>query len=650
MEGPRSLSAGTTRFVWTAAALSVCLYYFLSHPPRPAFGPPAAADGAGWGAAVHAAWIGAALLFAGLLVGGGRGAARLLRVRDASPVLLFVLGALLSSLLSFFLIAAGLFRPLTLGGGLFAFFLAAGLPRRASVRIPSVPRSFPDVALGSLAAIAFLALLVRVLAPLTANDPIVYHMPIAKGYATTGGFGGAPDLVYARMPHASDLLFAGAFLFGGEGGARVFHLLLAAACAALAARLARETVGAPSGLGAGALFLTLPLVLDPRTIGNVDLAAALFFGASFLFLVRHERTGKRADLAAGSLLAGGMLATKYSTYAAYPLLLALLLLPVLGKRRRPASWRGAIAFVVLSHAPLVPWLLKGWAETGNPLFPLFPSLLGGRGWDALLGERLLAWQRSIGMGRDPIRFLLLPWNAIVRAAPGYPYFDGALSPALLLWAPWVWFRGGRPARGVLLLALAGIYAWGIGSQQLRFLLPVVLLLASASGGFRRTERGSFGMLQNSLFVAIAAALLAPFVVETVRDTIPVVAGRESESSYLRRKVQSHEAFEGTAQIVPEGERVLLVWENRVHRAPRPFEADSFFEASEIVRLAETSSSETAFLNRLKSEGIRWVLVNRPLQRVFARHSPPAAVVLLDRAWALCEPRGAWAGLELYRIP
>lgn len=635
---------------WAGAALFLSAFFFLTHPPRLDLGLPAASDGTGWDAGGQAKGIAGALLYGGLLLAGGSGLARLLRLGDRPAVLCFALGGLLSSLLSFALLAAGLFRPAALGAGLLVPFFAAGLPRKISVRAPSLRRTFFPLALGLLAVLAAALLLVRTLAPLTANDPIVYHMPIARAYAENGRFEGAPDLVYARMPHGSDLLFAGAALIGGATAARAFHLLLALAAATLAARLAREVFRAPSGLAAAALFLTLPLVLDPRTIGNVDLAAAIFFGASFLLLARHARAAGRADLAAGSLLAGGMLATKYSAYAAYPLLFALLLLPVLGKRARPVSAGSVIAFLLLSHLPLAPWLLKAWAETGNPLFPLFPSILGGHGWDTVLDERLLAWQRSIGMGRDPLRFLILPWNAVLRGEPRYAFFDGVLSPALLLWAFWAWVRGGRETRGVLLLSLAGIYLWGLGSQQLRFLLPVVLLLAAAAGGFWRTERGAFGVFQGGLFLAIAAGLLAPALAETRRDALPVVSGRESEDSYLRRKIQSYAAFRAAERTVPAGERILLVWENRGYYLHRPYAADSFFEASRIVRLAERSGSNEAFLDHLRQEEIRWVLVNRSLERVFSRYAPARALAILDRAWKACEPRGEWGGLELYRVP
>ena len=368
--------------------------------------------------------------------------------------------------------------------------------------------------------------------------------------------------------------------------------------------------------------------------------------------ITRYRTGDRGrgELAAAALFAGTMLTVKYSAYAAYPLLAAALVLPIFPKGERGRGWRDLPFFLAVSHTILIPWLVKEWIEMGNPLFPLFPSLLGGEGWDPVSGARLLSWQRSIGMGRDLVSSLLLPWNALFRSARGYAFFDGVLSPVILLWMFWSVVRGTRTVRLLLVLAVAGIYLWGAGSQQLRFLLPVVLLLSALIGPFWRSERSFAGVLQGALFLSVSFALLLPALVETKADTLPVLLGREEKEAYRARKVQPVEAWRSIERIVPEGETVLLVWENRVFHATRSYRADSFFEASRIVRAAENAGEPERFLRQWRESGIRWVLVNRPLQRVFSRYYPPDSIAILDNAWSRCEPEGSWKGLELYRIP
>ncbi|RPJ47916.1 MAG: hypothetical protein EHM19_02520 [Candidatus Latescibacterota bacterium] len=648
----RPWSARAGQAVWIAAALVVAAWFFAAHPPRPRFAPPGesvAGPGPAEAAAEAGSAVGGALLFALLSTAGGFGLARLLRVERPSVALSFAIGSLGTSFVSLALLAMGQFRVWALAPLLLLPFLLRGRPLPRKVRVGPFAPSLGRAALFLLIGLASVDLLVRVSAPLTSNDSIVYHMTLARSYAESGRLDAAPALVYARMPHGSDILLAGAYLVGGEGAARGLHLIWALAAAALAGALAREAFGRGAGLGAAALFLTTPLVLDPRTIGNADLPAAIFFASSFLLLQRSARDGGRGELAAGALLAGGMLAVKLSAYAAYPLLVFASIAPLPG-RPRPGRAGRALLFLFVSHLPLLPWLAKAWVETGNPIFPLFPSVLGGREWDAVLGDRLVAWQRSMGMGRGALPTLMLPWNAILRGAQGYPFFDGVLSPALLLWTPWAWARGGRAARTALLLALAGIYVWGIGPQQLRFLLPVVLLLSSVTGAFWRSEKGAFGRVQGTLFALIAAGLLAPLLAETARDAWPVAIGKEARESYLSRKVQSYEAFRETAARVPEGEKVLLVWENRVYYFPRPFAADSFFEASEAARRAETAADEEDLVRRWKREGIGWLLINRPLGRVFGGHSPERALSLIEGAALRSEHRGSWKGIDLYRLP
>jgi hypothetical protein len=257
----------------------------------------------------------------------------------------------------------------------------------------------------------------------------------------------------------------------------------------------------------------------------------------------------------------------------------------------------------------------------------------------------------MGMGRDPLTFLLLPWNITFRGQPAflYRFFDGVLSPLLLLWAFWAVLRGTGLTRRLLLLSLGGVYLWGVGPQQLRFLLPLILLLSALVGAHWRSERGLLGAIQGALFLLTAGGLLAPFLVETARDTLPVVLGREKPERYLNRKVQSYEAFQALPHHVPTGERVFLIWENRVYYGTRPFIADSFFEASEAVRMAERAGSPDRFLAELKDRGCEWVLVNRQLEKVFARYSPPPSVRILNEAVGKGKRVGSWKGIELYRI-
>lgn len=635
--------------VWFLVSLPLAYNFLRNHPPRPLFSAPVRSAAARIPWADHAGAIAGMAFVAALLFASGCGMARLLKTDRPTILSTIGLGAIFASTVTFLLLSLGIFRPIPLG----LLLLLPLLFVRGTILPRPVFNTTGFSPAGILAAVlsgaAILGVLVHTLAPLTANDPIVYHMTIASSYAGGGEFGAAPDLVYSHMPHSAELLYACTFLFGGEGSARLFHLLLFVLNIAVVARLARRFRPEGGAAGVVILFATLPLVLDCRTVGNVDLVLSLFFALSLLHILDYRSAGKTGDLLAAALFAGGMLTVKFSAYAAYPIPVAALLIPLAGMKKRPGP-RPLLLFLLISHILLLPWMVKAWMQTGNPIFPLFPSLLGGTGWNGALAARLIEWQRAIGMGRDPLASILLPWNAVFHGQPTYRFFDGILSPALILWAPWAIVRGGSGARRFLLIALAGVCIWGFGSQQLRFLLPVVILAVAIIGAFWSTEKNFRGVLQGLFFVGLAGALLTPFLLETSRDTLPVVLGLEERETYLQRKVQSYEAFRALSEYVPPGEKVLLVWENRVYHFPRPFLADSFFEASRVAGLAAESGSPERFLARVKDEGCRWALVNRPLQNVFARRYPPPVIGILDAAWGECDLIDNWKGLELYRLP
>ena len=106
--------------------------------------------------------------------------------------------------------------------------------------------------------------------------------------------------------------------------------------------------------------------------------------------------------------------------------------------------------------------------------------------------RAPAWQRAIGMGRSPLDLLLLPARVLFLGAEGYEHFDGRLHPLLGFC-----FRSRCSAFAVRRSRAArsaspgcGSCSWAATSQQMRFLIPVLPLvaLATAVGLHRLSER------------------------------------------------------------------------------------------------------------------------------------------------------------------
>lgn len=636
------------------------------HPARPPFSLPAA-DGTG----PDLITAGRALIGLGILLGlacasGGA----LFRLKPgatgttapgakppiAVPITVWLAaGMVLIANASWLLAALGVLRWYTLAPlALAPLAFARPSPSLLRIRLKSTP---DGILLALPALIVFLLVLLRSFAPATANDAMVYHLEIARIVAESGKHALPIDSIYGHMPHLGSLAYASAWLFGGEGAALLLRFAALAGLAATAARVGG--ILAPEGRGFAPVALLLvcahPILLDSRTFGNVDLFGALLFLLAAEQILRRDigrtpganRLEPFALLPAG-IFAGAFLSIKLSNVFLMPILAALFWIHDARHAQR-ATLASLARFLLWSAIPVVPWLVRNLMTNGHILFPVVPG--DSPVWDAALAERLRAWQLSMGMGRTPADFLLLPYRLFFEGNRGYLRFDGIVHPILLLaLIPAAW-HGGARTRGALAAGVAGIWLWAVGPQQVRFFLPCLFLLAGMAGWDWLPARGTklrYGIVA-FLLISSGAALFGP-ARELARDTVPVVAGSESRESYRARQVQSHEALRNIARVVPPGETVLFLWENRLFGLDRPHIADSFFEASQIAHLAEVSGSTLRFAERMATRNVRWVAVNRSLERVFGREYPDETMGVLNGYVAGLEPVGAWKGIELYRVP
>ena len=495
----------------------------------------------------------------------------------------------------------------------------------------------------SLAAViaASLAIgLINCLSPVTANDALVYHLNLPAIYSAGGSLVHLPFNVYANMPHYGEVVFTLFYSVAGETGVTLFYFaLLVAASLAVYALVARA---APRVFGvlAASAFLIQPLVLDHRVVGNIDiLLAFVYLAAIGIVLGETGKEGMLRPIILAGLLAGLMMGMKYTGIAPA----ATLLVAVLVLRRKRVPARHIVMAMLVAAAVVMPWLVRQGFNTGNPLYPMFEGRFDGANWDAVQGEQLQTWQRGMGMGRSPGDYLALPFNVSVSGRPGLNYarFDGTITPIFLILFPLVFVKRRRETVALALMAVALGLFWALTSQQLRFLLPAIGLLAvvgatglaeAAGAGGSREGGGSAGrsrkawvtfMLLGVLFIEVAT-LAAPnqygrsWVGDALGERLGAALGFEPAERFLERTVQPFSLFRQANINLPPGEAVFMIWENRAYHLKRPYFADSFFEASTMMRLVAGARDAGDLRDRIAGMGYRYVLVNDLLGEVFAR--------------------------------
>jgi hypothetical protein len=498
--------------------------------------------------------------------------------------------------------------------------------------------------------------LLLALRPEVSWDASAYHLSLPRRYLAAGGFTEVPFSVYAHWPQGVELLFAAALSLRDHALAKALHwafgvatlwaLLLGARGLMDGARGGGERARAGDGaaprsahvFGADAAgWLAAPLVLaNPifafeLSVAYVDLAYAFFFLASLLFAARWRQGDGRspATLVLAGVCAGALCNVKVTGALGAAAVGGALVLPRLSSLARRGAWRAAGADAARFSIPVLllwaPWLVRSALETGNPLYPLFWNVFGGPDWSPRLAEQFSAWQRSIGPGRSLVDYALLPLRVVVGGGPHYSAFQGEIGRHWLVLVPLaLWFHREPRVRAPLAASAVYFVLWALGSQQMRFLIPVLppLALAGAAAllaaAARLPARGPLARApgRRALF-AVALVLATAYAGFTLRfpllraaQLVPSLAG--DAQTFREAPLTPAERFVAT---LPADARLLLLGTNQVFFLEREAIADSFFEASQIADwLRDTHSAEDARA-RLRERGVTHVLVERGRFRI-----------------------------------
>ncbi|HSM52480.1 MAG TPA: hypothetical protein VLA75_13865 [Thermoanaerobaculia bacterium] len=465
-----------------------------------------------------------------------------------------------------------------------------------------------------LVAALFALLFLVALNPSPAWDAEVYHLTVPKLWLEAGGFVRVPLNVYSLWPMNFQLLYAGAMAAGGHLLATLLHW---GAALLLVVLLWRGAGGRVGGAVAAGLLLANELVLFEARAAYADLALALAGLAAFLLLER----GLAGEISARALLPAGVVlgwaAGAKPTGALLAIALGLVALAVAARRAGWARGLGAVALgLVLPVALLLaPWLLRSAWETGNPVYPMLHGWLGGPEWGAGLTERLVAWQRGMGMGRSAIDYLLLPWRVVTEGGEGYARFDGRLGPLWLLAVPGAFLAArGRPGVARPLAAAGLLFGlWAAGPQQLRLLLPALPLAALAAGravaalDLRLADSRRRSLLAWAAVALLAVALWPATERERARAAriAPPLLARGPEV----REMAVPPVMRWVGEHLPADAHLLLVNTNQAFFCPRPCLADSFFEASQIALLLAGAGDAATAAARLRELGVTHLLVD-----------------------------------------
>lgn len=509
--------------------------------------------------------LGSLLLAALLLLSAGLGR-RILRWlglpdKDSTATLLLSLGVGLGALqfVPFALLAVGAAKPLVIRCVLGALFLLLIPDISASVRsatqsIRSLGR-WPawEKAIGCFFLLFLAAVFLRALCPITDDDGLSYHLPAALRLLDAGRFIYLPTLTYTNWPLGVESLFL--LLLGVHPGAPVGIVQFAFACLILAAvwSLGRRIGGPAAGAMAAIVLLLYRTFWEEATQAHVDVGTALYATLAVYAIHMGLRSAERsAWLRAGVLLAGFASATKLlGVWAIFATAVVVLLSHREETSDRKQRLREAIGVAALGLLCVAPWLARTWVVTGNPLYPMFFRVFGGREWTAEGWPRIqhyfLLMNTPPGLAPTQAN-LLLGRIGLVGLA---------LVVSVIIWRATRNSPLAAPARFAAFFTVGALLGSGFNLRFLMAAYPSVCLCAGV--GLARVRRAP--TLAVVLCVLLGASSLRSQLRAGLPTALSVALGTMGRDAYLRSALADYPIVEYANANLPRDSVILVgTWE------------------------------------------------------------------------------------------
>jgi hypothetical protein len=269
---------------------------------------------------------------------------------------------------------------------------------------------------------------------------------------------------------------------------------------------------------------------------------------------------------------------------------------------------------------LLPWLIRNFILTGNPVYPNLYWLFDGRDWSPALANHLSIWLQSMGMGKGIGDFLLLPWRMTVYGWYTYERFAGIITPFYffpLVLIPFA-LRRVRLTLFLLLGVITYLACWFLGSQQVRFFMPGLALMSIVAGSLIARCFGPEGYFKSPITIVLVYVIIAavslltdPRDLRFLGQNLGVAIGRGNKAQFLEQtcSVDIHPMVEHINANLPDDAKILMLFENRGYYLERDYVADGTFEVSRIAQMIATAESPDSLYAQLKQKGITHLLIN-----------------------------------------
>ncbi len=459
------------------------------------------------------------------------------------------------------------------------------------------------VGLGGLGLLFLTLSIAQAFVPEVYFDSLVYHLAALSFWKFHHGISDFYTNLYAHYPFGAELYFLNGFFFQGTEAAKMLNAFASGLCGLAAAGWVMEEAGTAPGLMVWAMVLSFPLVSAAVWTTQNDVVLALFLVLFFYALTRWAEDKKNWQWAVGAgIFGGGAMAVKYT--AVLGIVAGLLALALTHRELYQTKyWPKWGVLKGLLWIALLPWLIKNYFFTGNPLYPYFSSWMGGI---SLSPGKMAALMGDHGSPfLDGFSFTAWITRILTRD------LDKTIAPLLFSFLPFLFLPGKRSPITKYLTVLSGLsLVFGfLVSHQLRLMIPAFILCFILMG-ILLSDLGKREWTRAWAWVVVGFGFLS--FLSLCRLSADYYQGQkiwfgvETRGEFLSKAPQTASYF-GITQLVenslPKSDQILVVGDARGLYYPRCYYNNSVFDDQVLAVLARKEKDGEGIWKRLHQLGI-----------------------------------------------
>lgn len=448
--------------------------------------------------------------------------------------------------------------------------------------------------------------LVLALAPPSMGDwdSLAYHLTMPKLYLQHGGFYYISFSSHSEFPFLMEMLYLPGLALGNPVAAKLMHYWMGILLIASVMLLVKRHFNPKAAPLAALALAGMPIVLYFATTAYVDLATALYTVLCVYLLLNYFDTDDRRYLIGCAVSAGFAASTKMTGLSILPLLVIWLIADRYAAKKK-IEWKRALMLICVALLTCATWYIKTYIYTGNPVYPFFYSIFGGKDWNAELAQIYTTSQAKFGMGHNLKSLLLLPYNLLANSWAFYDQPGLYIGPIFLVGVPvlllLLWKRN-RKLTGLAGFFIGQVAIWFMLTHQSRYLIPAFAVLAVLIAAIiYQDER--LRVIRGLLYGVFA--LTAIFGLWTILPSAVLSAGMDRQE-YLKATLDIYPADTWMNGHLPKDANVILFADTRGFYLNRNFVWGDY---GHNIEFSWHFNSVEDFTGFLKSKHITHAMIN-----------------------------------------